>query len=73
MVLFNHGDQDSEVKMGDRIAQLISEKIDTPPVEEVQDLGNTVHGSGGFGSIGVKSGIDTSQFSEKMNEKGKNA
>ena len=33
--LFNHGDQDLEVKMGDRIAQLILEKIDTPPVEEV--------------------------------------
>ena len=36
--LFNHGDHDFEVKMGDRIAQLILEKIDTPPVEEVQDL-----------------------------------
>ena len=27
-----------QVKMGDRIAQLILEKIDTPPVKEVQDL-----------------------------------
>ena len=33
VVLFNHGDQDFLVKMGDRIAQLILEKIDTPPVE----------------------------------------
>ena len=32
VVLFNHGDQDFEVKMGDRIAQLILEKIDTLPV-----------------------------------------
>ena len=30
VVLFNHGDQDFEVKMGDRIAQMIFEKIDTP-------------------------------------------
>ena len=55
VVLFNHGDQDFEVKMGDRIAQLILEKIDTPPVEEVQGLDDTVRGSGGFGSTGVKS------------------
>ena len=38
VVLFNHGDQDFEVNMGDRIAQLILEKIDTLPVEEVQGL-----------------------------------
>ena len=72
MVLFNHGDQDFEVKMGDRIAQLILEKIHTLPVEEVQGLGDTVRGTGGFGSIGVKSRNDTSQIGEKMNEKCKN-
>ena len=44
VVLFNHGDQDFVVKMGDRIAQLILEKIDTPPVEEVQGLDSTVRG-----------------------------
>ena len=65
VVLFNHGDQDFEVKMGDRIAQLILEKIDTPPVEEVQGLDDTVRGSGGFGSTGVKSGNDTGRISEK--------
>ena len=72
VVLFNHGDQDFEVKMGDRIAQLTLEKIDTPPVEEVQGLDDTVRGSGGFGSTGVKSGNDTSQINEKKNEIGKN-
>ena len=39
--------------MGDRIAQLILERIDTPPVQEVQDLAGTVRGSGGFGSTGI--------------------
>ena len=58
VVLFNHGDQDFVVKMGDRIAQLILEKIDTPPVEEVQGLDSTVRGSGGFGSTGIQSGND---------------
>ena len=53
MVLFNHGDQDFQVKMGDRIAQLILERIDTPPVQEVQDLAGTERGTGGFGSTGI--------------------
>ena len=72
VILFNHGDQDFEVKMGDRIAQLILEKIDTPPVEEVQNLGNTVRGTGGFGSTRVKSGNDTGSNSEKNQRIGKN-
>ena len=72
VVLFNHGDQDFEVKMGDRIAQLILEKIDTPPVQEVQGLDNTVRGTGGFGSTGVKSRNDTGQIGEKKNEKDEN-
>ena len=59
VVLFNHGDQDFVVKMGDRIAQLILEKIDTPPVEEVQGLDSTVRGYSGFGSTGIESGNDT--------------
>ena len=53
-VLFNHGDQNFEVKIGYRIAQMIFEKIDTPEVVEVQELLDTVRGSGGFGSTGVK-------------------
>ena len=58
--------------MGDRIAQLILEKIDTPIVEEVQGLDQTVRGSGGFGSSGVKSTVnDTGSGSvEKKNEIG---
>ena len=59
VVLFNHGDQDFEVKMGDRIAQLILEKISTPEVEEVSGLDSTVCGSGGFGSTRMQLGNDT--------------
>ena len=40
--------------MGDRIAQLILEKMDTPKVEDVQVLEHTIRGSGGFGSTRVK-------------------
>ena len=83
VVLFNHGDHDFEVKMGDRIAQLILERIDTPPVEEVQGLDSTVRGSGGFGSTGIESRNDTGKEEivtcnnertekEKENERAKN-
>ncbi|KAK3231593.1 hypothetical protein Dsin_003474 [Dipteronia sinensis] len=53
VILFNHSDVDFEVKVGDRIAQLIIEKIVTPDVLEVEDLDSTVRGEGGFGSTGV--------------------
>ncbi|CAH9062624.1 unnamed protein product [Cuscuta europaea] len=53
VILFNHSEIDFEVKVGDRIAQLIIERIATPEVEEVEDLDSTVRGSGGFGSTGV--------------------
>ena len=36
VVLFNHSDEDFEVKQGDRIAQLILEKIATPQVKRQQ-------------------------------------
>ena len=83
VVLFNHGDQDFMVKMGDRIAQLILEKISTPEVEEVSGLDSTVRGSSGFGSTGMQSGNDTGKEEivncknertekEKENEKAKN-
>ena len=53
VVLFNHGDKDFEVKKGDRIAQLILERCETPDIEEVDSLNETQRGSTGFGSTGV--------------------
>ncbi|GAV66328.1 dUTPase domain-containing protein [Cephalotus follicularis] len=53
VILFNHSDVDFEVKVGDRIAQLIIEKIMTPEVLVVEDLDSTARGDGGFGSTGV--------------------
>lgn len=53
VILFNHSDVDFEVKAGDRIAQMILEKIVTPEVMEVEDLDSTLRGEGGFGSTGV--------------------
>ncbi|PVF95741.1 deoxyuridine 5'-triphosphate nucleotidohydrolase [Serendipita vermifera] len=53
VLLFNHSDQDFNIAIGDRIAQLILEKIETPPVLEVESLEETLRGAGGFGSTGV--------------------
>jgi dUTP pyrophosphatase len=53
VILFNHSDLDFVVKAGDRIAQLIIEKIMTPDVMAVEDLDSTARGEGGFGSTGV--------------------
>eukprot|EP01004_Peranema_trichophorum_P010638 NODE_9452_length_590_cov_33.184154_g8817_i0.p1 GENE.NODE_9452_length_590_cov_33.184154_g8817_i0~~NODE_9452_length_590_cov_33.184154_g8817_i0.p1 ORF type:complete len:174 (-),score=34.48 NODE_9452_length_590_cov_33.184154_g8817_i0:69-536(-) len=53
VVLFNHSNTDFVIKRGDRIAQLILEKIVTPDVEELQELPVTERGAGGFGSTGI--------------------
>jgi len=53
VILFNHGSNDFQIKTGDRIAQLILEKIAIHPVEEVPELDTTARGSSGFGSTGT--------------------
>lgn len=53
VVLFNHGDEDFEIKKGDRIAQLIIEQIEMPEVKLVNELLVTQRGEGGFGSTGA--------------------
>jgi dUTP pyrophosphatase len=54
VVLFNFGSEDFVVEVGDRIAQLICEKICYPKLLEVSSLDATARGSGGFGSTDVK-------------------
>lgn len=53
VVLFNHSERPFLIATGDRIAQIILEKIITPEVVEVEELSETVRGEGGFGSTGV--------------------
>ena len=40
------------IERGDRIAQLVIQRVQTPPVVEVDELPGTSRGSGGFGSTG---------------------
>lgn len=53
VVLFNHSNVDFEVKAGDRIAQLICEKIYYPDLKEVEQVKETERGDDGFGSTGI--------------------
>ena len=54
VVLFNFGEEDFKINMGDKIAQLIFERIKTPTIVETDDLEETGRGKKGFGSTGVK-------------------
>ncbi|BDD54509.1 Deoxyuridine 5'-triphosphatenucleotidohydro lase [Monascus purpureus] len=53
VLLFNFSDVDFSIKQGDRIAQLVLERIYTPEVLVVDQLEETIRGAGGFGSTGA--------------------
>ncbi|KAL4797487.1 dUTPase-like protein [Aspergillus venezuelensis] len=54
VLLFNFSETDFTVKEGDRVAQLVLERIFTPEVVVVEELAESVRGAGGFGSTGTK-------------------
>lgn len=53
VLLFNFGSTDFVVSEGDRVAQLICERIVETRLEEAVSLENTSRGAGGFGSTGI--------------------
>jgi dUTP pyrophosphatase len=53
VVLFNHSDVDFQVQPGDRIAQLICERIYYPNLQEYEQLDDTQRNTKGFGSSGI--------------------
>ena len=55
VVLINHGTVTASIHEGQRIAQLIVEKIETPTVQVVNELSVTARGKNGFGSTDKKS------------------
>lgn len=52
VALYNHGSEPQQITHGERIAQLLITPVFTPGFVQVQDLSNTLRGSGGFGSTG---------------------
>ena len=54
VILINLGDAPFEVKVGDRIAQLVVAPVLQPTVVEATEIDETDRGAGGFGSTGVR-------------------
>jgi len=52
IILFNHGEKDFVVNNNDRVAQMVLTPVLKMELEEVDQLPETIRGSGGFGSTG---------------------
>ncbi len=55
VILINLGAEPFVIARGDRIAQLVAAPVQMARFAEVEELDETVRGSGGFGSTGVSS------------------
>jgi dUTP pyrophosphatase len=56
VLVVNLGAESVTIAPGDRIAQLVIQRVEHAQVVETDDLGDTARGEGGFGSTGVGSG-----------------
>jgi len=54
VLLINHGQDPFIINRGERIAQMVIAPITQPIFKVVTELSETIRGSGGFGSTGVK-------------------
>jgi dUTP pyrophosphatase len=54
VVLANLGEEPVEIRRGDRIAQMVIQRLPTAILEEVRDLPETGRGAGGFGHTGTE-------------------
>ena len=53
VLLINHGDENFVIRRGDRIAQMVINKVERISFEQVDNLSESTRGAGGFGSTGV--------------------
>jgi len=53
IILANLGENEFTIKNGDRIAQMVINKIEKVEFIEVTELDNSLRGEGGFGSTGI--------------------
>ncbi len=54
VILINHGPEDFIIKDGERVAQMIVAPVSRCQLQLMDNLDETVRGSGGFGHTGVK-------------------
>ncbi len=52
-LLINHGQEDFKINRGDRICQMVINKVEMITFLEVDELSDTLRGDGGFGHSGV--------------------
>ena len=52
MNLINHGQDVVSISYGERIAQLLVQRVELPELEVVDSLDTAARGAGGFGSTG---------------------
>ena len=52
VILINHGSEPFQVRRGDRIAQMLVQRVEPVEFREVDELPPTGRGEGGFGSTG---------------------
>jgi dUTP pyrophosphatase len=53
VTLINHSNESFSIAKGDRIAQILFQKFESPRFVSVQELPGSQRGSAGFGSTGV--------------------
>ncbi|MCK6462393.1 MAG: dUTP diphosphatase [Candidatus Pacebacteria bacterium] len=53
IVLVNLSQKDFEIKKGQKIAQMLIQKVERPEIEEAENLNESKRGEGGFGSTGL--------------------
>lgn len=54
IILINHGNSPYKVNKGEKIAQMVIMPVIRVTLEEVDEIGDTSRGEGGFGSTGLK-------------------
>jgi dUTP pyrophosphatase len=52
--MINLSQEDFKIEKGQKIAQVLIQKIEHPEIEEVDELGETIRGESRFGSTGLK-------------------
>jgi dUTP pyrophosphatase len=64
VILFNHGNKDFKYNIGDRVSQLIIEKISHCDIVNVTEIDDTDRGDGGFGSTGISNNNLVSKYND---------
>lgn len=54
VIMLNTGVEGVVIRRGDRIAQLVFARFESPSIMESAELGETARGAGGFGSTGAR-------------------